>query len=188
MTATPYLVTSAAAATKFDGVDAMVINANSSAEAKALAGAAYEGEAEGRWSGATVTSLATPPNDWEGFVLRARLTDNNTPFTVIDVSVTGGSGDAFTDLAADLVTALNATAINGAAFATDTFKLAETTDGRGDWIAEFWLLAPNGADLTDLYVDTVTDQGSSGSAVTVALIANGTLSRSVAPTVVSAFG
>lgn len=189
MAATPFLVVAALAAgqTIFDNTNSAAVNANSSTEAKNMAAAMFPGDSDGKWSGATVTDLSTPPNDWEDFVLRARLVDPVTPFTVIDVSVTGASGNSFATLIGALVTALNATAINGAAFDTDTLTVAETTDGRGDWTCQFFMTAPNGAELADLYVSEITDGGSAADAVTVELVANGTLSRSVSPTVVSAF-
>lgn len=184
MTATPYLVEALPSTPVVDGVTAAVVCANSSAEAYGMLAARFA-DADARWTGGTVTSLATPPNDWGGFTMRVLLT--KTGQTSIDVSVTGAAASNFATFVGLMVTALNATAIDGAAFSTDTLKVAETTDAKGDWTCQFWLTAPNGAELGDLYVSSITHQGSSGAAVTVALVANGTLSRSVAPTLVAQY-
>lgn len=187
MAATAYLVTPAAGSRAVDGVENLVVCANSTAEAKLMAASYSDHDSDARWSNATVTSINTDPNDFENFVLRVIATDPVTPFTVIDKSVTGTAAESFATLIGRLATELNTTAIDGAAFGTDTLKVAETTDGMGDWDVQFFFTAPNGADLTDLYLSAITDGGSSGAALTVALIASGTLSRTVSPKVYATY-
>lgn len=187
MAATPYLLTANPAATLKEGVNVMAVNANSEAEAEAMASAYYDGDSNLRWTAPTATSLGTPPNDWEGWSMSVVV--SKTGQTSKTASATAGSGDAFTDLIGDLVTAINATSIDGAAFDTDTLTVAAGTgaDDLGDWSVEFSFKDPNGVEYSDLYVDSITDGGASTDDLEVVFVASGTLSRTVTPTVVGVY-
>lgn len=182
-----YVVTADESSTVVEGITIMAISATNAAEAEAMASAEYLGESNLRWTAPTPVSLATPPNDWVSYVARCKV--SKTGETTIDVSVTGASTNTFAQFMALMVTALNATAIDNAAFTSDTLTVATGSGGDdlGDWKVEFWLTHPNGAPLEDLYVATITDEGVSTAALSVAFVANGTLSRSVAPEVVGVY-
>lgn len=187
MTATPYLLTANAAATLKDGVNVMAVNANSEAEAEAMASAHYDGESNLRWTAPTATSLGTAPNDWEDWTMTVTL--SKTGEDDIVATATAGSGDAFADLIGDLVTALNATAIDNAAFDTDTLTVASGggDDDLGDYSVAFSFTSPNGTEFSDLYVDSITDGGASTDDLEIVLVANATISRTVTPTVVGVY-
>lgn len=187
MTATPYLLTANAAATIKANTDVMAVNANSEAEAEAMASAYFDGDSNTRWTAPTATSLGTAPNDWEDWVLTVTL--SKTGEDDIVASYTGDSADAFTDLTTGIVAALNATAIDNAAFDTDTLTVASGggDDDLGDYTVAFSFKAPNGAEFSDLYVDSITDGGASTDDLEIVFIANATLSRTVTPTVVGVY-
>src|ERR1043165_5379797 len=105
---------------KVDGVKAMVVEANSSTEAKALANSWVDGD--GGWSGATVTTLSAGQSaDMEGWKYRIMI--GKTPaFTVghpdvVDVEYTAIASDTVDSIGDALVVLLNATSqIAGAAY------------------------------------------------------------------------
>lgn len=186
MADTPYLLAANPAATVNSGVNVMAVSANSEAEAEAMAAAEFVGDSNLRWTAPTATSLSSAPNNWGGFVVRVLLTKAEEDD--IDVSYTGTDTQSFANLMTGIVAALNATDdIAGAAFDTDTLTISDDTDALGDYTAQFFLTAPNGAPLADLYVDEITHEGSSGDDLAVALVASGTLSRTVSPTVVGVY-
>jgi hypothetical protein len=173
--------------TFYENVVALAVAANSDDEAEQIAKALYGGDSDKKWEDTVITDLtAVTTALWGGWTARVIATDPVTPFTVIDVSVTAAATDTFAALMADMVTALNATAINGAAFTSDTLKVAETTDGIGDWAVVFSLTDPDGVEFADLYVDTITDGGVTGAVLTVALKA--AFDRTLPPRVVAEHG
>lgn len=123
-----------------DGIapfNALLLWANDEAQAKALAGA--YAKAPALWDTATATEIAAQAT-YEGW--RFRITVG----TSIDVTVTADSDDTMDDIGAKLVTALNATAINGAAYTagSNTLKIVETTDNLGAAAIGVYVMAPLG--------------------------------------------
>lgn len=156
--------------------DAAVVIANGTTEAKKMAGGVFDGDAQAVWDAATVTSLATLPAiaalPLTGWVFNVQVGASGAN---ANVTVTGDSDDTLDDIGAKLVVALNATAINGAAYNTSTnvLTVAETTDTLGDKDVTILVTPPTGffigsftwvqADL----VASVTDLGSSGAALKI---------------------
>lgn len=190
MADTPYLLAANQAATVIEGVNVMAVSANSEAEAEAMAAAEFVGDSNLRWTAPTATSLASAPNNWGGFKVRVLITAEGEDD--IDVSYTGTDTQSFANLMTGIVAALNATAIDHAAFDTDTLTVASSADtdddDLGDRTVQFFLTAPNGAPLEDLYVDSITHEGEATDQLEVVLVASGTLSRTVSPTVVGVYG
>jgi hypothetical protein len=155
----------------FNGVNAQVVQANSSAEAVALAQASQDGDIDPVWAAATVDNLPDVP-DLTNWVVRVQV---NTS-TATDVSVSGVAGDSLTDLLTNVASALVAAnhGTDHAAFATDTLTVASAGDALGDKIVTITVTPPTGLFLTSYtwvqtdVVGTITDGGSSGSALTVA--------------------
>lgn len=158
----------------------LIVHAPSSAVALRLATKAVPGMSAAYWAAATATAIDTAATDWTGWTARCQIRNPTTGIAFVDVSsVATGTMDA---LAAALVTALNATAINAAAYnsTTNVLTVAGTADALGDQDVVFDLIPPASpvqsvpADSATMNVPlgTVTDKGSSGSALTVALPAD----------------
>lgn len=116
------------------------------------------------FAGSTATEIVAR-TDLEGAILRVQI---NTP-TPIDISVTGGSGDGVDEIAALMVTALNATAQIDAAdyIGTNLLRVANTSDDLGDrTVTASFIL--NGEELSG-FVGEIVDQGETNSALTVQL-------------------
>lgn len=125
-------------------VNQVVVMAPDAATARAICKALYS--ADGGtvvWDDATVTAL-TDPDNWEGYTFNVHLVDNNTPFTILNVNYVGLAAATLDDIGAGLAVALNATAIDGAAYdaATNTLTIVETTDDRGDWVITVAMTPP----------------------------------------------
>lgn len=170
-----YLVTLPAGGdfTLIDGKNAMVVVAHDATDAKAVAKSALGIDPDAPWAGATVTELAAA-GDLEGYRLRVQLEDAGE--VVVDITVEGQDTDGIDAIAADMVTALNATdLIANAAYnsTTNTLTIAGTDDALGDHRAVVDFLLPEaqapGAVSIPGFVGTITDEGSSGAAVTVVL-------------------
>jgi hypothetical protein len=144
--------------------DSVIVWAEDAAMAKSLASAAMAGDVPAAaWSDATATALVTG-TELEGWVFTINLTDNNDPTSVISVSYTGANSSTVDTAGAALVTALNATAINGAAYnsTSNVLTIVETTDGMGDWLIECIAKPPGSAYSTSLLGFGETDRGVSG--------------------------
>jgi hypothetical protein len=136
---------------RFNGIDAYVVQANNSTEAKALAKGAVNGDSDAVWDAATVTDLSTAgPVALTGWVFAIGI---NTA-SPIAVSVTGDSDDTLDDVGAKLVTALNATVINAAAYNTGTnvLTVAAVADGIGDKTVTITVTPPEGVYATGGFV------------------------------------
>lgn len=123
-------------ATVRGGVRHAIVQAESNADARALANGYYSNDPANFWNSTdtTVLALQAPnvPSNWDGVTMRVRIYDTDGAL-VVDVSATGSGGATPATIAASLVTALNATAlIAGAAYGSDILTIAETTDGIGD--------------------------------------------------------
>lgn len=185
-----YLVTAKSGNDLVNGVKNVVIEGNSSTEAKHLCDALVG--SDGAWSGATVTTLsAGASTDYVGWKYRvvigksAAFPSAIVGANVVDVSYTAVASDTTDLIGAALVTALNATAqIAGSAYNTGTnvLTVAETTDDMGDSTVRVEI-TPKGCleplPAGDLY-SALTHQGAHGAALKVTLTA-----AAVIPTVVA---
>jgi hypothetical protein len=156
-----------------NGANAMVVYAESSADAKAFAKSKFSGDSAAMWAAATVTALAAGA-DLEGWRLRIALLDAATP---VDVTVTGAASATVDSLGALAVTALNALAtIAGAAYnsSTNVLTVAETTDNLGAATLTAQLLPPaTYGDPTvaiPSFITTVVNAGASNAAVKCTLV------------------
>jgi hypothetical protein len=116
-----------------NGIKGAVVYANDATDAKALLEALYSDDVDGNWANATATAIAAAAN-MVGWTLRVQVL---TPegVSLYDVEVIGaGADDTIDEIAALMVIALNATAIDGAAYnsGTQVLTIAETTDNLGD--------------------------------------------------------
>ena len=127
-------------ATFNNGNDSVLVWAEDGAQAKSLASAALGSDpSNAAWVGADVYSLSSVGgNELKGWTFTVNLTDNQAPFTLISVSVTGTTGQDIDAIGTALAAALNATVINGAAYVggTNILTIVETTDSMGDWHIE----------------------------------------------------
>jgi hypothetical protein len=151
-----------AATPRFGGVDAQIVIANSEAEAIALAEAQRDGDGNAVWAEATATELEAGP--LTGWVFAVAVSG-----AVASVSVTGDSNDTLADIAGKLVTALNATALNGASYNSTTrvliVALGSGGDDKGDKTVTVTITPPVGLFPTafvwdqSTLVDSITDGG-----------------------------
>lgn len=156
----------------FNGMDAITVYAHNAADAIAIAKAQYNGDSDALWAAATATPVVAA-TDFTGWRLRVSATDNLTPFTNINLTVTGAAGNAVADIAALMVTALNATVIDHAAFSGSTLTVAGTADGMGDWKLSVYFYPPSAnvnsdVSITD-FITNVVSAGASGDALSVDL-------------------
>lgn len=121
----------AAAVPNLNGVNTMVIVAETANDAKAMANSKSGYDAFGVWSNATATEM-TAGADMEGWTLSITVV-SPAGADVVEVSVTGAASATLDTIGALAVTALNAHAlIAGAAYTANVLKIAETTDNLGD--------------------------------------------------------
>lgn len=152
-----------------------LVFAASVAGARDIAANFRDGEGE-QWEQATVTAIEAG-SDFEGWTFRVTVSDTTDGSVVADVTVTGAASDGLAEIGADLVTALNGTAsIAGAAFATSTLTVAETTDSLGDHKVGIEILPPaadyEGRRHIESFVTSITDEGASGAALSIVFSAD----------------
>jgi len=126
--------------TLVDGVDTMVVFAADATDAKAVAKSQTDGDLEALWDAATVTEIVAGA-DLIGWTLRIAMSDadvnpdTGVKDTIFDLSVVGaGANNTIDEIAALMVTALNATApIAGAAYDSSgqVLKIADDSDNLG---------------------------------------------------------
>lgn len=127
-----------------NNVNTQVVQANSSAEAIALAKALHADDNDAVSGAATVVLLSSIPV-LTGWVFRVQV----TTMTPTDVSVTGDADDTLDDINAKLVTALNAagTGITHSSYNSTTNVLtvaAGATDALGDLDVTITITPPTG--------------------------------------------
>ena len=162
--------------TLVQGADAMVIFAASATAAKQAAAAKFEGDGLAWLNDSTATEIVAG-TDWQGWTFRVAIlggfgTGGDEPRTV---AVVGDATDNTVDeIAAALVTALNATQINAASYdaATNTLTIAGAADALGDQQVAVRITPPGGKSPIDALVGTITDGGASGDALSVVLPAD----------------
>lgn len=167
------------------GNDSVIVWAEDATQAKSLASAAMSNDVPAAaWTAATATALVVG-TELEGWTFTINLTDPVTPFTELSISYTGLTGEVVDDIGTALATALNATAIDGAAYNTGTnvLTIVETTDSMGDWVIEAYATPPSTATSTSLigfgdtgarvsgFFGAITAAGAAGIARTSTLVA-----------------
>lgn len=170
-----YLVKSNAAAVvpRFNGVNSLLVTANSAAEARAIARAKRDGDADAVWAEATVTEVV-PDSDLEGWTFSIEISTIAEVFTHI--------GEADEDLA-DVFTALAALLnahndISGAGLSNGTFTVAAGANNLGDQTVTVTITPPDGlfpADYSlsnDIFIDSITDEGDAGDTLEIELVAS----------------
>jgi len=161
------------------GSSKLLVAAESAADAKVFASSHFNGDSS--WSDSTDQAITTETLDavssmvgykWE---IRVAGAAGQTVDPII-VSVTGSGTDDLDAVAAKLVTALNATEIDGAAYAAPNLTVAaQTTDDFGDGKVTVTVTPPSGntrSDLSSIFVASITDEGVAGADLTVALVAD----------------
>lgn len=160
------------------GHDSHIVFAADAAGARAAAKARFGGDNDTLWGDSNVVdvtevAVGADLEDWK-FELDIYDVDARTP--VESISVTGAASATPDSIAALAVTALNATdSIAGAAYdATgNVLTVAETTDGIGDHtVVQRWI-PPWGESSFSAFEGSITDGGSAGAALTVAMPADG---------------
>lgn len=154
--------------TKF-GINGAVAQANSADEAKVVVGQYLSQSA--LWVAEATATEIVAPSTYEGW--RYRIVVEG----IADVTVTADSDDVLDDIGAKLVTALNATSINGAAYNTGTnvLTIVQTTDNMGDKVITVQVLAPaaqqgdSGVDFSGFW-GSLTAAGAVGIARDVTLL------------------
>lgn len=160
-----------------DGVKSAIVVAESAADARAALKAQYGNDSDAGWANATVTAMAAGA-DLAGWTLHLDLIKptakaDGSADVLVSVDVVGVAADTFDTIGAAAVTALNATVIGHAAYASNVLTVAGTLDGKGDHrlVAAFY---PPGERKVAVpgFLGAVTHQGSSGAAVSVAFAAD----------------
>lgn len=178
--AAAYLVTlpSEGGQTLINGVNALVVYADSDTAAKEAAAAAFSGDS--KWTGATATAIAAiAAGDYDGWTMRVKLYDpDDVRNPVVNVAVTGDATTNLIDeMAAAMVTALNNTALLTAAAYDSTTQVLTvvdaSTDAYGDHILEVEFTHADFPIPVASLVGTIADEGTAGSSdVTVTLKAD----------------
>ena len=178
-----FLVENLEAKTTYD-TRALVVQAESAADAKVVASAHLKGDST--WAGSTATALTATTLDSDASMLGWKF----------DITIAGGAGqsvdpitvthtgtgtDDIDAVAADLVTALNGTEIDNAAYSAPNLTIA--TGSGGDDLGDATVTvvvtpASGGSSQADLeavgalLVGTITHEGSATDALAVALVAD----------------
>ena len=166
--------------TFLNDVDSLIVWAEDATTAKQIAKAQQIGTAatDAAWDTVTPLLLAATA-DFEGWRLRVVIKAAAVGGGDIDITVTGAASATMAAIAALMVTALNARAeIAGAAYATGTLTIAETTDNLGDKTVQVYVYPPaadtanfpagTAISFTGLY-GTITHEGLAGAALSVVL-------------------
>lgn len=159
-----------------DHTNVMVVHAADATQAKQMASAQYEG-GDASWSGATVTEIAaqslTSLVGWQFFVGVYKAEEDD-----IEITYTAIANDSIDDVGAALVTALNATEIDGAAYdsTTQVLTIADAMDDAMGDRAVIVRIAPPGKNVHRSFiaqlVGTVTDEGMAAADLSVVLPAD----------------
>jgi hypothetical protein len=156
------------------GGDSHVVFAADATGAREAVAARFGDDSNSFWNdtnAVNVTELVADA-DLEGWVFAIKLYNTTDRLPAEQVSVTGGAGDAPDDVAAALVTALNATgSIANASYndTSNTLTVAGAGDGIGDWTFSITAVPPWGETTVDSLFGTLTDEGASGDALTVVM-------------------
>lgn len=163
-----------------EGADAMVVFATDATQAKQAAAAKYDGDGQCWVDDGTATAIVAA-TDWLGWTFRITLSGGIS----VSLVATGSGQDTIDEIGAALVTLLNATAIDNAAYNTTSqvLTVAGTADNLGVQKLSVEIIPPNGKSSVAGLVGTIVHQGSAGDAVSVVLPADAAVIPSV-PTAV----
>jgi hypothetical protein len=166
-----------AATCRKEGVDAMVVVAETSADALAMAASKTDGDSKALWLGATATELIVAAN-LDGWTLTVTISKPNGD-VLSSTTVVGVGGATVDTIAALMVTALNATAaIANASYnaGTNVLTVAAIADNIGDHSIAVAVKPPAATHGSPLaipgFVGTIVDEGVAGAVLTVALAAD----------------
>jgi hypothetical protein len=159
-----------------NGIKAVIVEADSSAIAKEVAGAMFD--ADDDWAGSTATDLATAfATTLVGYTYRitigpkpAQSPAQYANLLTVEHVATAQTADQIGDA---LVILLNATEpIAGAAYnsSTNVLTIAETTDELGDRTIKVDILPPGGALSVNSLRSSLTHQGAEGAALKCTLV------------------
>lgn len=157
----------------------LIVAAASAAHAKLMAASHFNGDSS--WADATATEIAAGTLDDDASMLgwTFEITIQGGAAQTVDpvtVSTVGAGTDDLDAIAADLVTALNATDdIANAAYAAPNLTVAGTDDGIGDATVTLRVTPPSGhtnTNLASLVSGTITHEGLAAAALAIALVAD----------------
>lgn len=156
------------------GIDRLFIAANSTAEAQALAEAAYGNDVAGVW--AALTPAVIPIPDFNGAVFNITVKTAGGALTT-SVTITGDSVNKTIDLiAAELVTALNtAGPMANASYnaSTNVLTVSSIADNIGDHVTTATVTMPTPVPYAPANIVTaISAPGIAGSAITVTYAAD----------------
>lgn len=153
------------------GVNSMVVFAASTAQAKEIAKAEYDGgDGDARWTDATVTEIVQATvNNWVGWrfkmVARKASEDNvELDYTAVD--------DTIDEVGAAMVVVQNARSdISASAYnsTTNVFSFSGIADNLGDYALTVEIFPPGKQTPVASLVGTIVDEGSAGAVLSVAL-------------------
>lgn len=177
--ANPFLVTHYASPTgrtgggpKVGNIDTVAVYAEDATQAAQIVQSQYRADANAEWAAGAAELQAGQSLD--GITFSIHIENGGSD---IDVEYVALVGDTNVDtVGAALVTALNATAINGAAYNTGTnvLTIAETTDNLGDKAVTVSAIYSSGGievDVTASFWSTIVDEGASNAALKATLVA-----------------
>lgn len=159
-----------------DGQDSHIVFAADAAGARAAVQSRHGNDVDAIWADSAVVSVTeiAVGADFEDWTLRLSLYDVDAREPAISVAVVGEADDTLDDLGAAAVTALNATAIAGAAYddTGNVLTVAETTDGLGDHTLSVEWIPPWGETSFAPLLGDIVDGGDAGDAVTLDFVAD----------------
>lgn len=159
--------------------DAMVVFADSAAQAKEVAHAAVPGDGHAWLSSTTTVTEITASTNWAGWkfevAIHSGLGTEGDQGGHVAVTGNGTTLDTVDKIGAALVTELNSLeGIAGAAYtaATNTLTIADATDALGDQTVRVRISPPGSEDSIDSLVGTITHEGVAAAALSVVLPAD----------------
>lgn len=167
--------------------DAMVVFADSAAQAKEVAHAAVPGDGHAWLSSTTTVTEITASTNWAGWkfevVVQSGLGAGGDQRGHVAVTGNDTTLDTIDEIGAALVVVLNALdGIAGAAYtaATNTLTIADATDALGDQTVQV-LISPPGSDASvSSLVGTITHEGVAAAALSAVLPADNAVVPAVA--------
>lgn len=158
----------------------LLVQAETEADAKVMAASHFNGD--GSWANATATALTASTLDADASLLgwTFKIVVTGAAGQTVDpivASTVGAGTDDLDAVAADLVTALNATEIDNAAYAAPNLTVSSIADGIGDATVVLEVYPPSGnttANLAALFTGAggITHEGIAGAALVIALVAD----------------
>lgn len=160
-----------------DGANTHVVFAADAAEARSAVEARYNNDVDAIWGDSAVVDVTeiVADADFEDWTLRLSLYAPGSREPLVSVDAVGVGGDGVDNIAATAVTALNATSpIANASYegTGNVLTVAGAADNLGDHTLDVQWIPPWGAARFTPFEGSITDGGTAGSAVTVALPAD----------------